>query len=171
MPRTRSRPFGARGANSGIQDTDNLVWKLKLVLDGKAPERLLDTYRSERVHAADENLMNSTRRPTSSRRKSNASRTFRNAVLTLAEHHPFARALVNSVASVPAFLTTSSLNTPDEDEFSGRWCRGRWTMRRLVSVVPRPGCLIRSAAIASSDAVRFTDVADRLGDKLERLRN
>ena len=21
-------PFGARGANSGIQDTDNLVWKL-----------------------------------------------------------------------------------------------------------------------------------------------
>jgi 3-(3-hydroxy-phenyl)propionate hydroxylase len=30
-------PFGARGANSGLQDTDNLAWKLKLVLDGKAP--------------------------------------------------------------------------------------------------------------------------------------
>jgi 2-polyprenyl-6-methoxyphenol hydroxylase-like FAD-dependent oxidoreductase len=30
-------PFGARGANSGIQDTDNLCWKLKLVIDGKAP--------------------------------------------------------------------------------------------------------------------------------------
>lgn len=25
-------PFGARGANSGIQDADNLIWKLKLVL-------------------------------------------------------------------------------------------------------------------------------------------
>ena len=37
-------PFGARGANSGIQDTDNLVWKLKLVIDGRAPERLLDSY-------------------------------------------------------------------------------------------------------------------------------
>ena len=53
-------PFGARGANSGIQDTDNLCWKLKLVLDGKAPESLLDTY-SERVYAADENILNSTR--------------------------------------------------------------------------------------------------------------
>jgi 3-(3-hydroxy-phenyl)propionate hydroxylase len=30
-------PFGARGANSGIQDTDNLVWKLKLVMDGLGP--------------------------------------------------------------------------------------------------------------------------------------
>ena len=29
-------PFGARGANSGIQDTDNLAWKLKLVLNGLA---------------------------------------------------------------------------------------------------------------------------------------
>ena len=37
-------PFGARGANSGIQDADNLVWKLELVLDGHAPERLLDSY-------------------------------------------------------------------------------------------------------------------------------
>jgi 3-(3-hydroxy-phenyl)propionate hydroxylase len=28
-------PFGARGANSGLQDTDNLVWKLAAVIDGK----------------------------------------------------------------------------------------------------------------------------------------
>ena len=32
-------PFGARGANSGFQDTDDLMWKLQLVLDGQAPER------------------------------------------------------------------------------------------------------------------------------------
>ncbi|MEY3272094.1 MAG: hypothetical protein RLZZ341_995, partial [Pseudomonadota bacterium] len=36
-------PFGARGANSGIQDADNLVWKLKAVLEGHAPERLLES--------------------------------------------------------------------------------------------------------------------------------
>jgi 3-(3-hydroxy-phenyl)propionate hydroxylase len=42
-------PFGARGANSGMQDTDNLAWKLKLVLDGLAPAALLDTYSEERV--------------------------------------------------------------------------------------------------------------------------
>src|SRR5690606_24032023 len=50
-------PFGARGANSGLQDADNLVWKLKLVLDGKAPERLLDSYDAERIPATDENIL------------------------------------------------------------------------------------------------------------------
>ena len=37
-------PFGARGANSGLQDTDNLVWKLRLVMEGRAPDALIDTY-------------------------------------------------------------------------------------------------------------------------------
>ncbi|MDO8301473.1 FAD-dependent monooxygenase, partial [Lacisediminimonas sp.] len=54
-------PFGARGANSGVQDADNLVWKLKLVLDGAAPDTLLDTYHQERALAADDNVCNSTR--------------------------------------------------------------------------------------------------------------
>ena len=54
-------PFGARGANSGIQDVDNLAWKLALVMGGQADAALLDTYDDERVAAADENLRNSTR--------------------------------------------------------------------------------------------------------------
>ena len=54
-------PFGARGANSGLQDADNLGWKLALVLAGVAPERLLDTYSEERVFGADENILHSTR--------------------------------------------------------------------------------------------------------------
>ena len=115
-------PFGARGANSGLQDADNLGWKLKLVIDGKAPEKLLDSYSEERVFAADENLMNSTRSTDFITPKSRVSRTFRNAVLSLAKDHAFGRALVNSGRlSVPAFLTTSSLNTPDEasDAFTG----------------------------------------------------
>ncbi|MBP9148392.1 MAG: FAD-dependent monooxygenase, partial [Rhodoferax sp.] len=113
-------PFGARGANSGIQDTDNLCWKLKLVIDGKAPARLLDTYSEERTFAADENLMNSTRSTDFITPKSKTSLTFRNAVLSLAREHKFARALVNSGRlSVPAYLTESRLNTPDTDTFEG----------------------------------------------------
>ena len=113
-------PFGARGANSGIQDADNLVWKLKLVIDGLAPEQLLDSYSAERVFAADENIMNSTRSTDFITPKSPVSKTFRNAVLGLAEHHAFARALVNSGRlSVPSFLTESILNTPDTDTFAG----------------------------------------------------
>ena len=42
-------PFGARGGNSGVQDADNLGWKLDLVLRGLAPERLLDSYDAERI--------------------------------------------------------------------------------------------------------------------------
>jgi 3-(3-hydroxy-phenyl)propionate hydroxylase len=113
-------PFGARGANSGIQDTDNLAWKLKLVLDGHAPETLLDSYSDERVAAADENLLNSTRSTDFITPKSQVSKDFRNAVLTLAREHAFARALVNSGRlSVPAHLRASVLNTPDADAFKG----------------------------------------------------
>jgi 3-(3-hydroxy-phenyl)propionate hydroxylase len=107
-------PFGARGANSGIQDTDNLVWKLALVLAGQAPEQLLDTYDAERVHAADENLLNSTRSTDFITPKTPMDRVFRDATLELAHTHPFARRLVNSGRlSVPATLRTSVLNTAD----------------------------------------------------------
>lgn len=112
-------PFGARGANSGIQDADNLVWKLALVLQGCAPAALLDSYSEERCLAADENLMNSTRSTDFITPKSAVSKTFRNAVLQLAQRHAFARKLVNSGRlSVPTHYTDSRLNTPDEDEFA-----------------------------------------------------
>ena len=118
-------PFGARGANSGIQDADNLCWKLKLVIDGKAPRTLLDSFSEERVVAADENLLNSTRSTDFITPKSKMSLTFRNATLTLAREHAFARALVNSGRlSVPAVLTQSSLNTPDASVFAGQMVPG-----------------------------------------------
>ncbi len=49
-------PFGARGLNSGVADAENLAWKLAHVLQGSAPEVLLDTYETERRPAALENL-------------------------------------------------------------------------------------------------------------------
>jgi len=112
-------PFGARGANTGVQDIDNLGWKLKLVLDGKAPPRLLQSYSEERVFAAEDNLKNSTRSTDFITPKSKGSRFFRDAVLELAEHHAFARPLVNSGRlSTPTPYIHSSLNTQDEDAFN-----------------------------------------------------
>ncbi|MGY4210519.1 3-(3-hydroxy-phenyl)propionate hydroxylase [Burkholderia sp. PvR073] len=109
-------PFGARGANSGVQDADNLAWKLKLVLDGRADDRLLDTYASEREFAADENIRNSTRSTDFITPKSAVSRVFRDATLKLARDCEFARKLVNSGRlSVPAVLADSPLNTPDRN--------------------------------------------------------
>jgi 3-(3-hydroxy-phenyl)propionate hydroxylase len=113
-------PFGARGANSGVQDADNLVWKLHLVQRGLAPEALLDSYDHERGAAADENLRESTRSTDFMTPKSRAARVLRDAVLGLAAEQPFARALVNSGRlSVPAWLHDSPLNTPDADSFEG----------------------------------------------------
>ncbi len=118
-------PFGARGANSGIQDTDNLAWKLLLVMRGLAPDSLLDTYSDERVAAADENLMNSTRSTDFITPKSQVSKDFRDAVLTLAREHGFARGLVNSGRlSVPSHLSRSVLGTPDADAFAGAMTPG-----------------------------------------------
>jgi 2-polyprenyl-6-methoxyphenol hydroxylase-like FAD-dependent oxidoreductase len=41
-------PIGGQGMNTGIQDAYNLAWKLALVLRGKSPENLLDSYNIER---------------------------------------------------------------------------------------------------------------------------
>lgn len=118
-------PFGARGANSGVQDAENLAWKLAYVLQGKAPDSLLDTYASEREYAADENIRNSTRSTDFITPKSAVSRLFRDAVLTLARDHAFARQLVNSGRlSVPAVLHQSALNTADADSFGGAMMPG-----------------------------------------------
>jgi 3-(3-hydroxy-phenyl)propionate hydroxylase len=137
-------PFGARGANSGVQDVDNLVWKLDRVLRGLASEALLDSYDAERGAAADENLLNSTRSTDFMTPRSRASKVLRDAVLSLAAEHPFARSLVNSGRlSVPAALVASPLNTPDVDAFEG-WMvpgapaddaplpGGRWLLNSLA---------------------------------------
>ncbi len=113
-------PFGARGANSGVQDAENLAWKLDWVLKGRASPALLVTYGPEREYAADENLCNSTRATDFITPKSEVSRLFRDAALHLARDHAFARRIVNSGRlSVPATLHQSPLNTPDGDAFAG----------------------------------------------------
>jgi 3-(3-hydroxy-phenyl)propionate hydroxylase len=113
-------PFGARGANTGVQDADNLAWKLKLVIDGAAPEVLIDSYHEERAFAADDNLLNSTRATDFISPKSPVSLRYRNAVLELAASEPFARPLINSGRlSTPTPYLNSPLNTPDEEAFAG----------------------------------------------------
>jgi 3-(3-hydroxy-phenyl)propionate hydroxylase len=114
-------PFGARGANSGIQDADNLGWKLAAVLEGAAPEALLDSYDAERAQAADENILNSTRATDFITPKTPVSKMFRNAVLNLAGSVPFARSLVNSGRlSLPCIYDGSSLNGPDHPDMPAR---------------------------------------------------
>ncbi|WP_407529471.1 FAD-dependent oxidoreductase [Methylobacterium oryzisoli] len=107
-------PFGARGGNGGIQDADNLCWKLALVLRGEAPESLIATYDEERGRGADENILNSSRTTNFMTPKTRAERHFRDGVLALAAEAPFARALLNAGRlSRPCSLAGLSLQTPD----------------------------------------------------------
>ena len=112
-------PFGARGANSGIQDAENLAWKLALVVKGEAPESLLDTYDLERSAAADENIGHSTRSTDFIAPRSAQELRFRDATLSLARHAPFAKRMVNSGRLSMPSTYESPLSTPDADAWSG----------------------------------------------------
>lgn len=113
-------PFGARGGNGGIQDADNLAWKLAAILKGDAPERLIDTYDEERIRGADENILNSARATSFMTPKSDIERMFREEVLAMAATEPFARRLVNSGRlSEPCSLSGLSLQSDDDARFAG----------------------------------------------------
>ena len=113
-------PFGARGGNGGLHDVDNLGWKLAAVVKGEAPAALLDTYDQERIHGADENILNSARATGFMTPKTATDKLFRDAVLGLAAEYPFARRLVNSGRlSVPCSLAGFDLQTPAEDDGAG----------------------------------------------------
>ncbi|KAF1045426.1 FAD-dependent oxidoreductase [Xylophilus sp.] len=162
-------PFGARGANSGVQDADNLGGKLAAVLRGDAPAALLDTYATEREEAADENIRHSTRATDFITPKSPVSRLFRDAVLHLARDHAFARALVNSGRlSTPTVHAGSPLATPDGEHFAGRavpgapaldapLAGGRWLLGTLrgggfTALVFGGGAAADAAARAAEEA-------------------
>ncbi|KMO21731.1 FAD-dependent oxidoreductase [Methylobacterium platani] len=141
-------PFGARGGNGGVQDADNLCWKLALVLAGRAPEALLATYDEERGHAADENIRQSSRTTAFMTPQSGPERGLRDAVLALAAEAPFARALLNAGRlSRPCSLAGLSLQTPDTAPFAAG---------------PEPGTACPDAPVTDADG-RPAWLLDRLG--------
>ncbi|TQF84806.1 FAD-dependent oxidoreductase [Elioraea sp. Yellowstone] len=112
-------PFGARGGNGGVQDADNLAWKLAAVLRGEAPAALIDSYDAERIPAADENILHSTRSTDFITPKTEAARAYRDAVLCLARGHDFARRMVNSGRlSGPHRYAATPLSTLDREAWT-----------------------------------------------------
>jgi 3-(3-hydroxy-phenyl)propionate hydroxylase len=111
-------PFGARGANSGLEDGENLAWKLAMVLRGEAPAALLISYEIERGAAADENILMSTRSTDFIAPHSRQERRLRSAVLRLAGETEFAKRMVNSGRlSVPSVYDTP-LSSDDVDAWT-----------------------------------------------------
>ena len=136
-------PFGARGGNSGIQDADNLCWKLARVVRNESPASLLQTYDDERVEAADENILTSSRSTDFITPKSGASRKMRDAVLALSQQHPFARRLVNSGRlSTPTAHRMSRSSTLDPDAFNCALMPGAPAVDAPVQIAGRTASLL-----------------------------
>ncbi len=112
-------PFGARGANSGLEDAENLAWKLDRVLRRTSPETLLDSYHVERGTAADENIRESTRSTDFMAPVSAQEARLRKAVLSLARETEFGKRMINAGRlSVPS-IYHSPLSTADRDDWRG----------------------------------------------------
>jgi 3-(3-hydroxy-phenyl)propionate hydroxylase len=138
-------PFGARGANSGLEDAENLAWKLARVLGGSSPERLLESYQVERSAAADENIRESTRSTDFMAPATRQEARLRQAVLSLARDTEFGKRMINGGRlSVPS-LYESRLSTPDRDSWRGG---------------PRPGASMPDVPLAARDgrAIFLTEV-------------
>ncbi len=88
-------PFGARGGNGGIQDVDNLCWKLSAILQGKAGENLLASYNEERTYASDENIRYASNTANFMSPSTAIASLIRDNVLLLARNYAFARSFVN----------------------------------------------------------------------------
>lgn len=153
-------PFGARGANSGIQDADNLCWKLARIVRKESPVSLLESFNDERVEAADENILNSTRSTDFITPKSSSSRQLRDAVLTLSQQHSFARRLVNSGRlSTPTTHCASVLSTPDRDSFASTVAPGAPAVDAPLQVQDRAASLLDRLG-GTFDLLVFDDAGD-----------
>lgn len=129
-------PFGARGANSGLEDAENIAWKLDRVLRGSSPEALLESYHTERSAAADENIRESTRSTDFMAPVSQQEARLRKAVLSLAKETEFGKRMVNGGRlSVPSTYDTP-LSTADCDPWRGG---------------PPPGASMPDAPIAAAN--------------------
>ena len=107
--------FGVRGANTGFQDAQDLAWKLSAVVNGWAPEKLLESYTFDRVGAAREIIAEAGKSTRFMAPPSHGFRLLRNAVLSLSLEHEFVRPLYHWRTSRPHAYTHSPLNSKNDD--------------------------------------------------------
>jgi 3-(3-hydroxy-phenyl)propionate hydroxylase len=124
--------FGVRGMNSGIADANNLGWKLAYVIDGRAPERLLDSYTPERRAATLDVFDNARKTTIFMTPPTRGFQLVRDAALQLAVTEEFAKPLVDPRQSTPYDYVQSPLTTVSGDE--QRFQRGPRTGAPLENV-------------------------------------
>ena len=127
--------FGVRGLNSGLDDAGNLAWKLALVQQGHAPDVLLDSYSTERVLAARENIAYGAKSTEFMAPPNYGFSLLRDAALRLATVEPVASGLLNPRQSAPVEYKGSALNLAQAVDVQGPVRPG----------MPAPEALLRGA--------------------------
>lgn len=107
--------FGVRGANTGWQDAQGLMWRLALVRKGLAPAQLLDVYSQERVGAAREIIDEAGKSTRFMTPPTRGFRLLRDAVLSLSLSQPFVGPLYHWRTSRPHEYTHSTANATGDD--------------------------------------------------------
>ncbi len=168
-------PFGARGGNTGIADADNLAWKLAAVLQGRAAPALLESYHEERHEAAQQNVQVTNRTARFLRPATPVEKLVRDAALSLARQHLFARQFVNTGRMAIANPYTRSMacdrsGGQSVQNVAFRWADGspgqvndllRWAEGRLLVLLfgdSAPGTLERLRSLCETAPVRCVQV-------------
>jgi len=110
--------FGVRGLNSGVEDANNLAWKLAAVIHGWGSESLLDSYTAERLFATRENMRHASKSAEFMAPPAAAFALMRSAVLGLASEHHWVRSLIDPRQSTAVGYPDSPLNQPGDAGFS-----------------------------------------------------
>ena len=163
-------PFGGRGGNSGVQDAENLAWKLALVHAGHAPDSLLDTYDSERRAAAVMNIDITSKTMQFLKPATAAHRMLRNVLLALARHFPRMRRFVN----------TGKLSVAFDYPLSQAVSHGGHSLPDMLVHTPRGEALLLSELAAGpiaglvldfcNDPARASALRESLGSAFPSLR-
>lgn len=154
-------PFGARGMNSGLQDAENLAWKIAAVIDGGADSALFDTFNEERLKAAKENIDITGKTIRFMVPPTAGHRIYRNYLLRLTKRFPSLNGLVNSgKMSEPAEyrgLTAFDISTAGSLSPGNLITNYRYAGTTLRTVISRAFTLILIGEISAPNNSAFGD--------------
>ncbi|GAB3571040.1 bifunctional 3-(3-hydroxy-phenyl)propionate/3-hydroxycinnamic acid hydroxylase [Amycolatopsis endophytica] len=174
-------PFIGQGMGSGFRDAMNLAWKLALVLNEGADERLLDTYETERKPHVEAMIRNAVAVGWAMTGGNDLTAALRRRAITTAGKLPGFADLVLKTSSPRVGRSPLVLRTPG-DRLAGTSCPQPWLTtpsgrRRLDDVlggsfgVVHTGELDADAALAAKrldavviDARASTELVNWLGD-------
>jgi 2-polyprenyl-6-methoxyphenol hydroxylase-like FAD-dependent oxidoreductase len=133
-------PAGGQGLNTGVQDAVNLGWKLAAVVQGQAPEELLDSYHAER-HPVGERVVRNTRAQTALTRPDPQTEALRSTMGGLLAFGDANRSLAMMITGLdieygPGHGRAPDLDLPDGTRLYQHLHAGRPI---LVGDIERPG--------------------------------